>query len=168
MYDANCQLLPIDHWRIGSLPLPDVKNTPASRATTYVSYDQQALCVQKQMQEIFSVMRKAHIYNETIVIVHGDHGSRIALHEPYIENKDIFTQQDFQDYFPALFAVKAPGYAVGNDNQLTDLQTVLAGVVRGITGDIIAVPKEAPYIYLTEQQVGLPMAKIVVKQLKKN
>jgi hypothetical protein len=166
MYGADCRLMPIDQWRIGAILLRDAKNTPASRALTYSNYNQQTLCVEKQMQAVFAVMRKAHIYDQAIIIVHGDHGSRIALHEPYIENKTIFTQQDFQDYFPTLFAVKAPAY-IADNNKLTDLPTLLAALTHVITGDKITVPQKSPYVYLTAgETIGLPMEKVRIDQFK--
>lgn len=161
MYDANCQLLSLDHWRIGSIPIYGAKNTPASRAETYINYNQQTLCVEKQVQAIFTVMQKAKIYDKAIIIVQGDHGSRIALHEPYIENKSVFTPQDFRDYYPTLFVIKAPGYTAAYDKKVIDIQTLLAGVTEVITGNKIVVPQEAPFFYLTVgDTVGLPMEKV--------
>lgn len=160
-YDANCQLLPPDQWRIGAASLPLVKNSPASRAQTYAVYDGQVTCVEKQVQLVFAAMHQAGVYDHAIIIVQGDHSSRIALHEPYVENKMVFTRQDFNDYFPTLFAVKAPAYAAAYDMRVLDLQSLLAAVTYSITGtNIVVPPATISYVYFVQDKIGLPMLKI--------
>ena len=77
------------------------------------------------MQMVLDSLRKANIYDKAIIIVQGDHGSRIAIHKPFLENKKELTQQDFKDYYETLFAVKIPGQSAQYDTQLIVIQTLL-------------------------------------------
>lgn len=161
-YNADCQLLPIDQWRQRHVLMPFIQTTPAIREQVYAAYEGQVSCVQSQLQLLFAAMRTAGIYDQAIIIIHGDHGSRIALHVPEAANSAVLTQQDFSDFYQTLFAVKAPDYAVGYDQHFFDLQTLLADVTHSITREKIRVPHAAPYVFLLPPAVGLPLQKVAI------
>jgi len=146
-YDANCRLLPASQWQIARGPAPFV-NSLATKQARYALYEGQLVCVQKQLQMFFSQLQRAGIYQHAIIIVHGDHGSRIALHSLTPENKAQLTQQDFRDYYQTLFAVKLPGQGTGYDQQLRSLQQILAQVTQTITGQAVQVASDVPFVYL--------------------
>ena len=77
-------------------------------------------------------------FEDAIIIVHGDHGSRIVLVEPRTENKDRLSRQDFYDAFSTLYAVKLPGTAPGYDTRMMALPELLQ---KTASGDINASTK---------------------------
>ena len=87
------------------------QNDPASRAERYPPYLDQVLCTHQKLQEIFDVMKEEGIWEDAVVIVHGDHGSRLTLFTPKYEWVDEMTPTDFVDAFSTFFVVKQPGKA---------------------------------------------------------
>jgi hypothetical protein len=161
IYDANCHILPASQWQIGHGPLPLI-NTTETRDEHYAIYEGQIQCVQKQIALLFDTLQSAGIYNNAIIIIHGDHGARIALHRPTDATQNQLTQQDFRDYYNALFVAKFPGAKPGYDHQLIDLQTLLAQVMNVATDKKIATSRVNPYVYLFPNDMGLPMNKKTV------
>lgn len=156
VYDANCNVVPdINRWEVPRGPEPLI-NSPATRIARYNQYEGQIGCVEKQLQMLFTTMQQAGIYDKAIIIVHADHGSRISVHRPYIGDQQnlIFNQQDFYDYYNALFAVKMPGVAATENNQLIDLQTLLVQITEKITGQKINYSAPVPFVYLHAKDAG--------------
>jgi hypothetical protein len=84
-------------------------NTPASRAERYRNYFAQIRCQQTLLERLFATMKDAGVWRDALVIVHGDHGSRIVRHLPIAANAALLTQADFDDAFSTLFAARIPG-----------------------------------------------------------
>lgn len=167
VYTADCHLIsPVSLWQIGHGPSPIV-NTTTSRANHYSAYEGQVMCVQQQMQSLFTAMQAAGIYNNFIIIVHGDHGSRIGIHRPIAAVRSQLTQQDFKDYYVTLFALKIPGENTTTLNpQLRDLQSLLAQVTQNITGHPVPYLEQQPYVYLYPLRVGMLLSTIPVADFK--
>lgn len=165
VYDQDCNLNPVESWLIGHGP-PPIINTATTREHRYSIYDAQVGCVTKQLQEIFSAMQTAGIYDKSIIIIHGDHGARIALHRPMVNDQGVLTQQDFHDYYITLFAAKVPGLKPGYDTQMTDLQGLLANVTTAIVGQPIHWTQTTPYIYLYPNNVGDQLRSKQVSELR--
>jgi len=89
------------------------RNTSESRATRYRAYLKQVLCVQERLNDIFQVLRDRGMWEDSIIIIHGDHGSRINMVPALPGTADLMTDQDYFDAFSALFAVKRPGIPGG-------------------------------------------------------
>ena len=69
------------------------------------------------------------MWRDAIVVVQGDHGSRIVRHMPVLENAARLTAQDLRDGFSTLFAVRRPGVAPGVAREPRALQQLLAEAV---------------------------------------
>ena len=104
------------------------KNTPATRAERYRAYFDQTRCANKLLERVFEALREAGLYDEAVIVVHGDHGSRITLRDP--EGAFRLTKADAVDSYSTLFAVKAPGVAPGYDMRLGAVANLFAGFVR--------------------------------------
>lgn len=168
VYDANCNVIPtINNWQVARGPEPFV-NSPVTRLARYTQYEAQIGCVQKQLGMLFATMQQAGIYNKAIIIIHADHGSRISEHNPYSDNKTklIFNQQDFYDYYNALFAVKIPGVGASENHQLTDLQTLLAHITQNIVGQKINYSAPTAFVYLYPKNVGDRLQQRMVGEFK--
>lgn len=153
VYDANCNLRPVAAWDVTRGPFP-FTNTVATRNQRYASYEGQIMCVQKQLQGLFDSMKTAGVYNQAIIIIHGDHGSRIALHSLNAKYSEQLTQQDFLDYYQTLFVAKLPNQKPGVDQNKIDLQTLLAQIMFAITGHKPVTDIIGDYVYLYPQNPG--------------
>ena len=73
---------------------------------------------------------EAGVYDQSIVLVHGDHGSRLDTVSPATPFVDELRPQDYVDAFSTLFAAKLPGVSGGTDRRLLPLEELVAAVVR--------------------------------------
>lgn len=136
--DESCRVRErIDEWlyNVVSHDAP-VPNTAASRAERYRRYFAQIRCQQSLLARLFEAMKQAGVWRDALVVVQGDHGSRITLHTLTAENALRLTPQDLSDAFSTLFAVRKAG--------------VDAGLVQG--------PRALPE--LLAEAVGLPAARL--------
>jgi hypothetical protein len=60
-------------------------------------------------------IKQAGLFEDSIIIVHGDHGSRFSIHYPSLNNLDAMAPDDYLDCFSTLFAVKRPNLPSGRD-----------------------------------------------------
>jgi arylsulfatase A-like enzyme len=84
-------------------------NDADSRAVRYPRYLEQVLCTQQRLQTLFDVLKQRGLWDEAIVVVHGDHGARIDVAWPKGDLVAEMTPADFIDGYSTLFAVKLPG-----------------------------------------------------------
>lgn len=83
-------------------------NTEDSRKTHYQEYFKQVQCIYMKLDELFEKMDHAGIFENTVIAIQGDHGSRIVKREPTIENEHELSREDIVDAYSTLFAVKFP------------------------------------------------------------
>lgn len=92
-------------------------NSAESRRARYLEYLEQVECVNKLLQDFFEDLRDAGIYDRASIVVHGDHGSRIASHNlkerPYYRPDFRPSAETMMDYYGTLFAYKPPKSGVG-------------------------------------------------------
>jgi len=123
-------------------------NTDGSRELSYPRFLDQATCLQSRLESIFQILQDKGLWEDAIVVVHGDHGSRIAHRLPSDSTLDDLIPTDFLDSFSTLFAVKAPGIEPGYDRRLLPIDYLFKRTVRD--GLIPDDPKLAahPFVYL--------------------
>jgi hypothetical protein len=95
-------------------------------------------------------MRAAGIYDDSIIVLHGDHGSRIVLTEPNAATQLELTKQDLVDGYSTLFAMKLPGKSGGYDKSPWPLEQLLAKFVfeAGLAPTNIVHENSEPYVFL--------------------
>jgi hypothetical protein len=132
---------------------PLTTNTIVSRKERYQQYLEQLECLYLRLDELFDRMRAAGIYEDSIIILHGDHGSRIVMTEPTLENQLALTKQDLVDGFSTLFAMKLPGKQGGYDASPWPLEQLFAKFAfeAGLTPTNVLPEKSEPYVYLTAE-----------------
>jgi arylsulfatase A-like enzyme len=86
-----------------------VPNSADSRAERYRRYFAQIRCQQRLLRRLFDALEQAGAWRDAHVIVHGDHGSRIARRLALSEDAGRLAPEDFGDHFSTLFAVRMPG-----------------------------------------------------------
>lgn len=96
----------LDSWDPAAGPR---RNTPVSRAERYVLYLAQMACVQDKLLTAFDDLAARGFWKDALVIVQGDHGSRIGLEDPAPDRAPNMTEADFRDYYSTFYAVKRPG-----------------------------------------------------------
>ena len=77
-------------------------------------YLPQSACVSRRLEELVAALKAAGIYDESTIIVHGDHGSRISLTGQYgpAGDRDRVPERLFLDFYSALFMIKRGGFAL--------------------------------------------------------
>ncbi|MEE8295651.1 MAG: sulfatase-like hydrolase/transferase, partial [Sphingomonadales bacterium] len=83
LVDSACQPLPISKWvmhRFSGNPFDG--NSETTRDVRYAHYWQQVKCTNKLMGELVERLKGLGLYENTVLIFHGDHGSRINKIEP--------------------------------------------------------------------------------------
>ena len=130
LYADDCALLDPSQWereRFGE----DQAYSPAERISLYRRYLSQLACATRQMDLLFAELKRLGVYDEATIIVHGDHGSRIAEKPFLTEMPQTLNGQDMIDHFATLLAIKAPGVAAGIRAEPAALQHVFAETFLG-------------------------------------
>ena len=140
-FDASCTLRPSARsWLLEADPLVRPRsNTPESRALRYPLYLDQVSCVHRKLGELLASIPSDRL-RDALVIVHGDHGSRIGLAPPLEILDHDLRPPDYVDAFSTIFAVKRPGAPARYDERLLPLEVLLAMAI----GRTDALPDQAP------------------------
>jgi hypothetical protein len=119
LYDANCRVRPTRDWLDMDDPAAPsgVKNTAEGQRLRYARYIEQIRCV---LRELDSTLRALpdELAHDAILIVHGDHGSRITEHN--LSDK-VASPADYLDAYSTLFAIRAPNLVAGYRNDQVSL-----------------------------------------------
>ncbi|MGH8604625.1 MAG: sulfatase-like hydrolase/transferase, partial [Gammaproteobacteria bacterium] len=90
------------------------------RVQYYEGYFEQITCLYKRLDALFVKMRQSHRFDDAIIVIHGDHGSRISKSNYYEE----MSREDFLDNYPTYFSIRAPTVEAGYDRRFVSLQEV--------------------------------------------
>lgn len=140
----------------------DFQNTIETRQDQYDDYFEQTNCALSKLADLVERMKTAGIFDDATIVVHGDHGSRIGLTLPTIQNRNRLTPEDFYDGYSTLFAVKAPQIEAGYDLTMLPLSQLLRGVMEGR----FAIPEKSAehFVYLDDHRksalLRVPMPEI--------
>lgn len=137
-YDSACGIRHPATWRNSG----DDLNTADSRRERYSQYFDQTLCLYSQLRTLFEQLRDSGRLDDAVVLMHGDHGSRIAGRHP------ASWREEYQDVHSTLFAVKAPGIAPGVDHSHRSVSQLFEELWTGRRDadhkPFVFVPGEAP------------------------
>jgi hypothetical protein len=133
VFDANCEQRRDGRWLNRSDYNHDngpggIRNVPDSRGERYRAYFQQLLCAQKKVGELIASIPPA-LRQDAVIIVQGDHGSRISLVDPSTKAEVKLVASDYADAFSTLFAVRSSSIERGYDERLTPITCILRSLV---------------------------------------
>jgi hypothetical protein len=143
-------------WRFSGYDISP-HNTPETRGSRYILYLEQAHCTLKKLNDFFDGLRAQGIFNQSIILLHGDHGSTIYEREPSIGNEPALTSDDLLDAYSTLFAVKMPNDEFMINDETVSLAVLIHRFTSELTGRNHAAPDERPFIYLKE---GLELKRV--------
>ena len=156
VYDGMCNLYPPAKWEQPVNPAPMELNDRESRARRYGRYLEQVRCLHRKLDGMFQAWQKAGIFDRLVIVMHGDHGSKISEHRAHARYEQQLSSADYVDTFSTLFAVREPGFPAGYDRRMAAVQELLGEVVGRQVGDGHTQPREIPYIFL-KGDPGKPM-----------
>lgn len=148
VYDSHCSIrTPISSWQ--TRQRVDGRNSQSSRQQRYLLYFEQVECTIKLLDHLFAAMKKAGTYENSIIIVHGDHGSRITRMDPDTSNVNQLTIDDYIDSYSTLYAIKKPNMQPGIDGRMMSLPD-LSLYALGL-GPMSAPEMKQHFIYLPNE-----------------
>jgi hypothetical protein len=134
VYNASCEQPRASKWLTredydrANVP-GGIINVPEGRAERYRGYLQQILCAQKKVDAVIAAIPPA-LRQDAIIIVQGDHGSRISLVDPTTVAAVAPAASDYADMFSTLFAVRAPAIEQGYDTRVTPITCLLRSLAQ--------------------------------------
>ncbi|HEX2255951.1 MAG TPA: hypothetical protein VHG92_04465, partial [Afifellaceae bacterium] len=127
IYDSECQIREKPStWLNASIDEHVLYNTAQSREERYRLYFPQVHCITARLVGFFDRMKREGLFDDAIIVVHGDHGARIATERARFTDPGGLSERDVVDHFSTLFAVKAPHVAPGYRRDLRSIQSLFA------------------------------------------
>lgn len=120
MLDQACNLKPVGDWRV-----PPRYDKRARRDEVYRAYWDQAVCADRLAMELVSAVQGTPFGQQAIIIVHGDHGSRIGRDTP---------QASREESLQTFLAVKTPASTGKLHTEEVNLQLQFAEEFRKALG----------------------------------
>jgi hypothetical protein len=96
----DCSPLPWRSWKLRFRPRLEERRK---------AYYAQLRCTTRKLSDALRALARSPAGAASIVIIHGDHGSRITLADPTEANLGVYGDADIIAGFSTLFAVRAPG-----------------------------------------------------------
>jgi hypothetical protein len=95
-----------------SMRVPHIRTEPIQTDLVYETrnglYFGQIECALRSVAKILDAMKEIDLYDQAIVVVHGDHGSLISPQRPYAQNVANITNANYRAFFSTLFTVRYP------------------------------------------------------------
>jgi hypothetical protein len=109
-------------------------------------YFEQAECALLTLRDFFEQMKSKSIFDRSIILLHGDHGSQVSAHFPSPGNIQVLTIEDYRAHYSTLFAVKYPYGEFGLDNRAVPISALL----REFSSDVTIYSK-TPVVHVPAQ-----------------
>ncbi len=132
MLDEQCESKNTDFFR-NTVPWDGVeKNSDSSRLFRYQEYARQYQCT---LRLIGNMIEAVPEFDNTLFIIHGDHGSRIMLNEGVGLSNHDYPKQNLSDLYNTFFAVKYPTNHDAVPRRDLPLDQALVDVLANVFGD---------------------------------
>lgn len=104
LLDAQCHVRPESDWLD--------EHGPGSAQTREQAYAAQVRCLQSKLARMMRVLDTTRAGREAIVLIHGDHGSRISPIAPYRGGPQLSERELLMSH-STMFAIRVPGEEAG-------------------------------------------------------
>lgn len=152
VYDRACNLMAFKHWRYRTNGHDSVSIMEREAA-----YSEQIRCSLMQLDLVLEALDNSPVRDNYVVIIHGDHGSRITDIEPTAENVGKFSDRDLIAGFSTLFAVRypepRPGYVADHISVDKLLKNLMENDFQAIHADDI---ENGPLTVVLDNQDWVP------------
>jgi len=139
MFASDCTIV-LDH------PYDTMERMSDSWLSEYrKAYHEQVACTTRRLGNLFSAMKKAGTFERSTIVIHGDHGSRIAPGSRH-PNPEI---ADIRSRYSALLAVKSPSVSQRYDDRLYPIRRLLNAIAQS-EGEI-TIPDPGPTDLMIKQ-----------------
>ncbi len=130
IYDSSCRPRPVKEWLERGDPEVGggASNAPEGRAARYAAYLQQVACGERQVARLLDSIPAA-LRRDAVIIVQGDHGSRITIVDPTADARKAPGPSDFTDSYSTTFAVRSRWIPAGYDPQPASITCLLRSLV---------------------------------------
>jgi hypothetical protein len=145
--DRNCNGLTEVNQRLSPAVPWSRRNTTASRRMRWALYAGQTECLYRQLDSILARLDSL-APRGLLIIIHGDHGSRIGRTSPEPGNAGRLRDQDLLDAYSTLLAIRSPGIAEGIDSSAVDIQTTVPRLIAGGGTASLGAQDTVPVVYL--------------------
>lgn len=128
VYTADCKVrTPVSSWRLRA----GRENTSSTRLQRYADYFEQVRCTLRKLDALFETMKRAGLYENATIVIHGDHGSRINMEQPTATEAVDMPVNDFLDGYSTLFVLKRASVSPGVDRRALSLPQLLSFAATG-------------------------------------
>lgn len=117
-----CELLPPSRWEVRYS-----KTEPATRQNAYYN---QLRCTLSKVGAAYDALSRSPAGGNFVMIVHGDHGSRITVADPTVSNAGLYRDSDMIAGFSTLFAVRSPRLAPGYGDDPVPVASLLGSLAQ--------------------------------------
>jgi len=129
LYQEDCRIIDeVMHPRSSTMDYSS--DAATERTASYEAYFAQLRCLYAELDRFFSRLEAAGLRESAIIIVHGDHGSRIGSFPENSESEP--TAQTLLDHYSTLYAVRRPGEPGGYNRAIRSVQELFAEEFLGI------------------------------------
>ena len=129
---SDCEIRPAPtKWLSSSDPaMAPRRNNKGSRFMRYPLYLQQLECLLQRIDDFLLALEESPQGDNIIVVVHGDHGSRLDCGPPEHKLVSKLARSDWADGFSTLFAIKHPNVPAGYDRRAIAIDEIFFSVVH--------------------------------------
>ena len=150
--DRHCRPLPWEEWKL--------RHRTVTMKERHLGYFEQVRCTTQMVHRAVAAFESANP-NRSIIIVHGDHGSRITDMEPVEENLGRFGDADMIAGYSTLFAVRAPQIKPGYDRRRQPINWLLHDLVETeFRSAPQIIPSRVDGVFIDDHRYWIPRRKI--------
>lgn len=120
-------------WERWAAHRADQRDAERFHELRYALYVEQADCALVSLAALFNAMREAGVYEDSLIVLHGDHGSRITNLSPHRDNQARMRGADWRANYSILFAARLPGTDYGVDDRMLPLPLLLQSFAEAVT-----------------------------------
>ena len=129
---ADCAIVEPSQW--------EYRRSSRPVAVRQAAYRQQVGCVMRRLDKVIAAFLSSPASKDGVIIIHGDHGSRITAMDPIEPNAGKLSNADLMAGYSTLFAVRAPGLAAGVEPRPFATPDILRQLARSNFTSLDAIP----------------------------